>query len=38
MSFLDSSAGKVSAYNGRDTGDMDSIPGLKRILGEGNDN
>ena len=38
MSFLDSSAGKVSACNGRDTGDMGSIPGLERILGEGNDN
>ena len=38
MSFLDSSAGKVSACNGRDTEDMGSIPGLERILGEGNDN
>ena len=36
--FSDSSAGKESAYNAGDTGDVGLIPGFRRSPGEGNGN
>ena len=38
MGFADSSAGKESACNAGDTGEVGSIPGSERSPGEGNGN
>ena len=38
LGFPDSSACKESACNAGATGDMDLIPGLERLLGEGSGN
>ena len=38
MGFTDSSAGKESACNAGDTGEVGSIPGSERSPGEGNGN
>ena len=38
LGFPDGSAGKESACNAKDTGDLGSIPGLERSPGQGNGN